>query len=168
MARLARCLLLPLAVVASGCHIEDRTPTGSRHDEAAIQAVLTGYHRVLATRDWARIGALEWHGATYATVARLGSPGPDSRIEPLDSALTALARRVDSARPQQYDVRVIRTDLRQEGNLAAAWVTTRRRLPAAAGASDAEWLELFVLRRVGDAWRILSVARANRQSAGSR
>ena len=53
---------------------------------------------------------------------------------------------------------MVRTDLHQEGDLAAAWVTTRR----GTGLSDAahERVELFVLRRLAGGWKVQQVAHA--------
>jgi hypothetical protein len=62
--------------------------------------------------------------------------------------------------PENFDVRVLRTDLRQEGDLAAVWVTTRRRTPSGPGGLEREWVEHVVLRRIDGDWRILSVAAA--------
>jgi hypothetical protein len=64
-------------------------------------------------------------------------------------------------------VRVLRSDLRQEGDLAGVWLTTRRITPSGPTAIEGEWLEHIVLRRIDDDWRILSVAVAtpNRRSS---
>jgi hypothetical protein len=49
--------------------------------------------------------------------------------------------------------------VRQEGDVAAAWVTLRRRTPLAGdGLVERDWVEHVVLRRIGSSWRILSVA----------
>lgn len=159
--RRLRTLVFAGAVVAcAACHIEDRTPAGSRRDDAAIQAVLAEYHRDLAARDWRRAGDLAWRGATYAGVAAAGAGGPVNRVVPLDSALAELAHQVDAVDPETFDVRILRTDVRQEGDLAAAWVATRRRVHHGGRVTEEEWVEHFVLRRIAGGWRILNVARA--------
>jgi hypothetical protein len=48
--------------------------------------------------------------------------------------------------------------LRQEGDLAAAWVVTRRKVPAGSTFSERDLIEHVVLRRIDGDWRILSVA----------
>jgi hypothetical protein len=58
-------------------------------------------------------------------------------------------------------VRVLRTDLRQEGDLAAAWLFTHRRSPSGPGSLEIDWVEHIVLRRIDGDWRILSVAVAS-------
>ena len=71
-----------------------------------------------------------------------------------------IARAVDGGDPASFDVRALRTDFRQDGDLAAVWVTLRRRmtLPGGVGPSDRDYVEHLVLRRIGNQWRILSVA----------
>jgi hypothetical protein len=106
-----------LAVLLPACTIEDRTPTGSRKDQAEIQRLIYAYHQ---------------------------SAGTDP-----------------SGDPSPGEMRVVRVDLRQVGDLAAAWVTAR--LPG-----DGEVLEHFVLRRSGDEWRVVNVGVATIRPAGGR
>jgi len=68
--------------------------------------------------------------------------------------------------PSPGDLRVVRMDLRQEGDLATAWVTTRP-----AGEDDRERpdvLEHFVLRRGEGSWRIVNVAVASGRTPAGR
>jgi hypothetical protein len=68
--------------------------------------------------------------------------------------------------PSPGDLRVVRMDLRQEGDLATAWVTTRP-----AGEDDRERpdvLEHFVLRRGPASWRIVNVAVASGRTPAGR
>jgi hypothetical protein len=157
-------VVLAWSLLFAGCQIEDRTPSGTRRDDAAIQSVLSGYHRALAARDWKTASAYVWRGAIYAGVAAPAdaSPAtPASRVMPVDSALAVLGR-VAAQAPALYDVRLVRSDVRLEGDVAGAWVTTRRRLPEQGRAVEQDWLEHLVLRRVGDTWRILTIAHADR------
>jgi hypothetical protein len=111
--------LLILVALLQACTIEDRTPTGSRKDQAEIQRLIYAYHR-------------------SATADPSGDPSPG-------------------------EMRVVHLDLRQEGDLAAAWVTAR--LP---GPNEGEVLEHFVLRRSGKEWRVVNVGVASVRPAGSR
>lgn len=106
-------------MLLQACTIEDRTPTGSRRDQAEIQNLIYAYHRT-------------------ATIDPSGDPSPG-------------------------EMRVVRVDLRQEGDLAAAWVTARLSGPA-----DTEVLEHFVLRRSGTDWRVVNVGVASVRPAGAR
>lgn len=127
--------LLVAAVLA--CRIEDRTPTGARRDEQAIQHLLVEYHRALAARDSGRMAPLLAPGASYDELV----------IRP--GALVALGA---------SDLRMVRMDVHQEGDLAAAWVTTRRGDGLADASAD--HVEHFVLRRLAGGWKVQHVARA--------
>jgi hypothetical protein len=76
----------------------------------------------------------------------------------IDVALRVLDRWLQGAERRNFDVRVLRTDLRQEGDLAAAWVVTSRRTPSGSTSIERDWIEHVVLRRIDGDWRILSVA----------
>ena len=152
-----RRLLLAAACLAAtaGCRIEDRTPAGTRRDEVAVQNVLARYTRGLDRRDWDQIRSLFWRNGTYS-----GPLIPRSTGNPvsIDSALRVVASALD-LQPSTFQVRSLRTDLRQEGDVAAAWITLRRSTPVAgAGVVERDWVEHVVLRRIGSSWRILSVA----------
>jgi hypothetical protein len=147
---------LCLGATAMACRIEDRTPTGTRRDEDAVQEIVARYARRLSARDWDRVRALFWRNGTYSGPMIPRSAG---NALPIDSALHVIARTVEGPEAATFYVRALRTDLRQEGDLAAVWVTLRRRTPLP-GASPVErdWVEHMVLRRIGSNWRILSVA----------
>jgi hypothetical protein len=141
---------------AAACRIEDRTPTGTRRDEDAVQEIVARYARRMSARDWDRVRALFWRNGTYSGPMIPRSAGNALAI---DSALHVIARTVEGPEAATFYVRVLRTDLRQEGDLAAVWVTLRRRTPlAGAGPVERDWVEHMVLRRIGSSWRILSVA----------
>lgn len=136
--------------------IEDRTPRGSRQDEDDVVAIVAGYARMLSRRDWDGVRALFWREGTYSGPMVPRSMG---RAVPIDSALQGFARTFDNADPGSFDVRVLRTDFRQDGDLAAVWLVVRRRVPlGAAGPGERDWVEHLVLRRIGQNWRILSLA----------
>jgi hypothetical protein len=153
-----RRLLLAAACVgaAAACRIEDHTPEGTRRDEVAVQDVLARYTRGLDRRDWDQVRSLFWRNGTYS-----GPLIPRSTGNPvsIDSALRAFAATLDGHEPSTFQVRSLRTDLRQEGDVAAAWVTLRRSSSlAGVGVMERDWVEHVVLRRIGSSWRILSVA----------
>ena len=153
-----RRLLLVAACVgaATGCRIEDHTPAGTRRDEVAVQDVLARYTRGLDRRDWDQVRSLFWRNGTYS-----GPTHPSfrrqSRVDRFGPGHFAFT--LDGHEPSTFRRALLRTDLRQEGDLAAAWVTLRRRTPlAGAGVVERDWVEHIVLRRIGSSWRILSVA----------
>ena len=153
-----RRLLLAAACVgaAAGCRIEDHTPAGTRRDEVAVQDVLAQYTRGLDRRDWDQVRSLFWRNGTYSGPLIPRSTGNPF---PIDSALGIFGRTLGGHEASAFQVRSLRTDLRQEGDVAAAWVTLRRSAPlTGAGVVERDWVEHIVLRRIGSGWRILSVA----------
>jgi hypothetical protein len=158
MSRLRPAALCIGLLVVGGCRIEDRTPTGSRRDEDRIQHLLSRYARSLSARDWTGVRSLFWQDGTYAGPIGPGAPTDYHQAVSIDAALRVLDRWLQGAEPRNFDVRVLRTDLRQEGDLAAAWVVTSRRTPSGSAATEHDWMEHVVLRRIDGDWRILSVA----------
>jgi hypothetical protein len=148
--------LLLGATAAAGCRIEDHTPRGTREDETEVLDLIQRYARRLSARDWDRVRALFWRNGTYSGPL---SPRSIGNALPIDSALHMIARTTGGPDSAVFDVRVLRTDLRQEGDLTTVWVTLRRRIPlAGAGSVERDWVEHLVLRRIGSTWRIISVA----------
>ena len=147
---------LALLVVAS-CRIEDHTPTGSRRDEEAVQGIVTRYARTLSARDWVAARQLFWPDATYSG-PMLPADSDAHQAVPIELALSVLARRLEGLDAERFDIRVLRSDYRQEGDLAGVWLVTRRILPVAGSVTDREWIEHLVLRRINGEWRILSLA----------
>jgi SnoaL-like protein len=157
--RLAALWIGLLAV--TGCRIEDRTPTGTRRDEDTIQHLISRYARRLSQRDWTGVRSLFWQDGTYAGPLGPGVPSGYHQATSIDVTLRMLDRWLRGVERQNFEVRVLRTDLRQEGDLAAAWVTTRRRTPSGPTSVERDWIEHLVLRRIDGDWRILSVAVAS-------
>jgi SnoaL-like protein len=155
-------------LVAGGCRIEDRTPTGTRRDEDRIQHLINRYARSLSARDWSGVRSLFWQDGTYAGPLGPGAPTDYHQAVSIDAALRVLDHWLRGAERRNFDVRVLRTDLRQEGDLAAAWVVTRRRIPSGSTSTERDWIEHVVLRRIDGDWRILSVAAASASQGSSR
>jgi len=141
---------------AVGCRIEDHTPQGSRLDEGAVAAIVNEYARALSARDWSGVRSLFWRDGVYSGPMVPRSVG---HTVPIDTALQRFAFALDGAPPGSFDVRVLRIDFRQDGDLGSVWLTLRRRTPLGdAGPMERDWVEHLVLRRIGSNWRILSVA----------
>jgi hypothetical protein len=167
MSRLRRAALCLGLLLAAGCRIEDHTPAGSRRDEEAVQALVSRYARTLSDRDWGAARALFWPDAIYSGPL-LPREGSAHQAVPISLALGMMARWVDGIDSGRYDVRVLRSDYRQDGDLAAVWLTTRRLLPVAGSVIDGEWIEHLVLRRINGEWRILSLAATPSPRSGAR
>jgi hypothetical protein len=78
----------------------------------------------------------------------------------------SLPRADPAGDPSPGELRVVRMDLRQEGDLATAWVTTRRGSDTRKDRDDV--LEHFVLRRGEGSWRIVNVAVASGRTPAGR
>jgi hypothetical protein len=168
MSRLRLAALCIGVLIAGGCRIEDRSPTGSRRDQDRIQHLISRYARSLSARDWAGVRSLFWQDGTYAGPLGPGAPTNYHQAVSIDAALRVLDRWLLGAERRNFDVRVLRTDLRQEGDLAAAWVVTRRRTPSGSTSTERDWIEHLVLRRIDGDWRILSVAAVSAPRGGAR
>lgn len=168
MSRLRLAALWIGVLLVGGCQIEDRTPTGSRRDEDRIQQLISRYARNLSARDWTGVRSLFWQDGTYAGPIGPGAPTDYHQAVSIDAALRVMDRWLQGAERRNFDVRVLRTDLRQEGDLAAAWVVSRRRTPAGSTSTERDWIEHLVLRRIDGDWRILSVAAVSASRGGPR
>lgn len=167
MSRLRYTALCLGLMLTAGCRIEDHTPTGTRRDEEAVQALVSRYARTLSDRDWGGARALFWPDAIYSGPMLPDEDGAHQAV-PISLALGMIARRVEGLDSGRFDVRVLRSDYRQDGDLAAVWLTTRRLLPVAGSVIDGEWIEHLVLRRIGGEWRILSLAATASPRSGAR
>jgi hypothetical protein len=167
MTRHRRTLLCLGLLLATSCRIEDHTPTGSRRDEEAVQTLVTRYARTLSERDWSAARGLFWADATYSG-PMLPTDSETHQAVPIDLALGVLARRLEGVDVGRFDIRVLRSDYRQEGDLAAVWLVTRRVLPVAGSVAVRDWIEHLVLRRIGGEWRILSLAATPSRRGGAR
>jgi SnoaL-like domain len=112
----------------------------------------------MSERDWSAVRSLFWQDGTYAGPIGPGAPSDFHQAVSIDAALRVLERWLRGVEDRNFDVRVLRTDLRQEGDVAAAWVFTRRRTPSGSTSVEGDWIEHVVLRRIDGDWRILSVA----------
>jgi hypothetical protein len=162
-------VLLCIGVLAGvGCRIEDRTPTGTRRDEDTIQQILNRYAQRLSLRDWRGVRTLFWQDGIYAGPLGPGAPTDYHQAVSIDAAVRILERWLRGVERENFDVRVLRTDFRQQGDLAAVWMVTRRRVPSGSTATERDWIEHILLRRIDDEWRILSVAAVTSSRRGAR
>lgn len=162
-----RSVALVAVVLAAACRIEDRTPTGSRRDEDAIRSVLATYYKSLSSRDWSGSRALFADSATIL----LRHAAPDSawrEFRGADAYHRYLARTYAGDRNSAIAVRMFRLDTRQQGDLATAWVITRRRPLAGEGREEVGTADNLLLRRQDGVWRIMTFASTPDLSPASR
>jgi hypothetical protein len=156
MLRISPAVLGGALLALAACRVEDHTPTGSRRDDDAIQHLLVAYTRGVSLRDWPGVRELFWRDGTY----EIAVPG-GNRAVPIDSARAAILPHWDPAAGPPSDLRILRVDTRQEGDLATAWLVSRERVAQRGGEVESDRVEHLVLRRIGSEWRILNVALAN-------
>ena len=112
--------------------------------------------------------SLFWHDGTYSGPIGPGAPTDYRQAVSIDAALRVLERWLRGVEQQNFDVRILRTDFRQQGDLAAVWVVTRRRTPSGSTAIERDWFEHVVFRNIDGDWRILSVAVVSAPRGGAR
>ena len=122
----------------------------------------------MSERDWAGVRSLFWQDGIYGGPLGPGAPSDYHQAVSIDAAVRILERWLRGVEQGNFDVRVMRTDFRQQGDLAAVWLVTRRRVPSGSTSIERDWIEHVVLRRIDDEWRILSVAAASSPRGGVR
>lgn len=137
--------------VLAGCRIENRAPAGSLRDDEAIRAVVATYYRSSTAGVWAEVRELFWDGAV---IQRGPAEGGNWRAFESPDAFQGWLEAGGWAAPLEP----VRVEPRQDGDLAAVWVTTRRAGTERGMASS----DHFLLRRIDGAWRITSLASATR------
>jgi hypothetical protein len=108
--RLSITLLAVLGVAA--CHFEDRTPGGSRPEDAALRSLVGEFYQAIGTRDPAKLG-------------RAASPSATVLLARSDGAMLVPVRtliEVPERRNEAGGVRISRIDLRPDGEVATARV----------------------------------------------
>ncbi|MEP6574462.1 MAG: hypothetical protein ABJD11_17305 [Gemmatimonadota bacterium] len=143
--------LLLIAVAGSACHIEDRTPAGSRRDDIAIRGVILDFYRGRSDGDTARYRSALWKSATWGPVARPGTATPEPLFLPIDSLPG-----YSGASSSGHDVQVLRIDLRQERDVAAAWVSYTEH--TATNPGEGALVDHVLLKRIGTDWRIANLS----------
>jgi hypothetical protein len=114
------------------------------------------------------VRSLFWQDGTYSGPIGPGAPTDHRQTVSIDAALRVLDRWLRGVEREHFDARILRTDFRQQGDLAAAWVVTRRRTPLGSTSIERDWVEHVVLRRIDGDWRILSVAVVSSPRGGAR
>ena len=140
---------MAVVLILAGCRIENRAPAGSLRDDEAIRGVVSTYYRASSGGDWAAVRALFWDGAL---IQRGPAEGAGWRAFESPDAFQGWLEAGGWAAPLEP----VRIDPRQDGDLAAVWVTTRRAGTERGMASS----DHFLLRRIDGAWRITSLASA--------
>ena len=126
---------------ATSCRFEDRTPGGSRRDDTSIEGVAASFYAVLAAHDTLAIGFVADRAATVLADAGATSPG----ITPVIAVFGSGDRRTVPS-----GVRIIRTELHPDGDVASAQVVVASRDDS----GELEAVDVLMLARSGGKWRV--------------
>jgi hypothetical protein len=132
-----------LGITLAGCRFEERSPSGSRRDDLALERTVTAFYRALATRDTAALRDVTFAGGS----ALLDVTGSDVTLVPLGALLGVPERRTLANPPRQ-----IRSEVRMDGTIASVrvvLVATRED-----GVGELETTDLLTLGRREGQWRI--------------
>jgi len=135
--------VLPCALLLAGCHFETRQPQGSAGDEAAVTQATTGFYRAMARRDSVALQQMTFGAATVLLTAGHSAP----------SLIAGRALRdLPERRSGGGEVRVVRTEVRLDGDLASVRATIATRDRGDAGEFEAS--DQLTLARRDGGWRV--------------
>lgn len=139
-----RSLLVLTLLIAPACHLEEREPLGSlrQGDERALELLVADVYAALAARDTLALDALLLPAATVALAAV-----DEGYLLPGHVLFEPEAPRSAGAAG-----RVVRTDIRLDGNVAVVRVLAAARPAGAAAESEAN--DLLTLVRRDGTWRV--------------
>lgn len=140
MRRFPRLLLLAV-VLAAACHIEKRVPPGSVQDEETIRTTVLDYYHALAGRDTVGLRAV----LSDSVRVILEQDGRWRSVTGARAWVATVMR--DEQLPETEPGRL---DIRQEGDLASAWLAYRT--------GDAQEVMHALLQRDTGVWRIVSLS----------
>lgn len=135
-------LLLAIWCLGS-CRFEDLTPGGTRHDEATVPGVVTAFYQAIGSRDLAGLARRALPAATALVTAEPGA----TVLMPMRTLIE-----VPERRNQGGGVRIVRTELRPDGDVATD------RVVVVAGSGDGrreyEATDVLTLAHRAGTWRI--------------
>lgn len=134
---------LVITLVLASCRFQDRTPGGSRHDEATVQAVVASFYQAIATKDAAGVQRLALPSATALVAADRSPPV----LVPLRTIIA-----VPERRNQGGGARIVRTELRPDGDVATDRVAVVAR--SGDGRGEYEATDVLTLARRTGEWRV--------------
>jgi hypothetical protein len=144
LARLGRrtaVLLLLLAVV--GCHFDYRAPSGARAEDAALQGVATAFYTALTRHDTTAFALAVFPAATVLI---------DGGRNPVTLVPARTLFDIPSRRTDRGGVRIVRSELRSDGDLATARLVIAAERSSTQGEYEAT--DLLTLARRDGAWRV--------------
>jgi hypothetical protein len=136
-----RLLLLVALTSATGCHFEDRTPGGAQRDDTSLEQATRNFYVALAAHDPAAVSRAAFSSASVLVDGR-GGAAPT--LVPINTMIAVPDPRTSGVTP-----RIVRTELRTDGNVATARVVIAQAIP-----SEMEAVDFLTLAREGTQWRV--------------
>ncbi len=143
MCSLKRLSHLLLLLAATGCRFDTRAPSGARNEDAALQGVTTAFYRSLTRHDTAAFGRAIFPAATVLI---------DGGTNPATLVPARALFDVPEHRTERAGVRIIRSEVRSDGDLATARMVIA--VENNVGQGDYEAADFLTLARRDGAWRI--------------
>jgi ketosteroid isomerase-like protein len=119
------------------------TPGGSRHDEVSVQAVVASFYQAVGGKDLAGLQRIALPSATALVATDRGPPV----LVPLRTMID-----VPERRNQGGAARIVRTDLRPDGDVATDRVVVVARTRD--GRFEYEAADVFTVARRAGEWRV--------------
>lgn len=132
-----------LVLAAVGCRFDYRAPSGARAEDLALQGVATMFYASLTQHDTAAFARAVFPAATVL----IDGGGSPVTLVPARTLFDVPGRRTDRG-----GVRIIRSELRSDGDLATARLVIAAEGSATQG--DYEAADVLTLARRDGAWRI--------------
>lgn len=130
-------------IAVTGCQFDYRAPSGTRSDDAALQGVPTAFYRALASHDTAVFARAVFPAATVLV---------DGGSTPVTLVPARTLLEVPGRRTEGSGVRMVRTEVRADGDLATARVVIA--VDSRIGLGEYEAADFLTLARREGVWRI--------------
>lgn len=127
----------------SSCRFQDLTPGNARHDEATLPGIVTAFYQAIGTRDLTGLERTVLPAATALVAADHGPTG----LVPMRTLIE-----VPERRNQSGGARIVRTELRTDGDVAFDRVVVAAR--GSDGRREYEASDVLTLAHRAGAWQV--------------
>ena len=136
-------MLLLLLLATIGCRFDYRAPRGARSEDAALQRAATSFYSSLTHHDTAAFGKVVFPAATIL----INGGGDSALLVPARALLD-----VPEHRTERKGVRLIRSEVRADGDLATARMIIA--VEGTTGLGEFEASDFLTLARRNGTWRL--------------
>lgn len=138
-----------IALALASCRFQDLTPGGPRHDEVAVQALVAAFYQAVGTRDAAALQRVALVSATALVASDRSTPV----LVPLRTMIE-----VPERRNQSGGARIVRTEVRTDGDIATDRVVVGVVGRSGDGRREYEATDLLTFARRAGEWRLAHAA----------